>query len=578
LPPGQSGTISFHLAYNNTWNNFVALNTLDYTSNQQARIDLIKTTAGNESVAASDIYLKLFQTRPGDPLSMTPTLMKFDVSGFAGVPTRLRFAAAVGLSWFQFAVDNVCLSTTRTTLTRPTQSGSNVKADFGGVSIIFPAVAAAGTTSLQQLDPAAVQTGAPAGDTFIGPAYDISTTATVTPPINVCFILPSITDPNTFSHLRMLHKEAGVWVDLPSSRSNFTSKQLCGTVASLSQFTAAVGTLAPTAASAAISGSITTPDGEPLPGVAVALSGGNSRRTITDGNGNYRFDKVETDNFYTVTPSHTNYRFNPANRSFSVLANVTDAGFTATADGAGGNVIDSPDYFVRQHYLDFLGREPDEDGFNFWSNQIIACGSDTSCIERKRINVSAAYFLSVEFQQTGGLVDRLYRASYGRRPLYAEFLPDVAVVGRGVVVGQSDWERQLATNKQSFIEAWVQRPDFRAFYDGLANEGFVDTLISHTGTSFGENERDALVNGLNGGTLTRAGVLGQIVENPAFVTAKRNEAFVMMEYFGYLRRDPDESGYQFWLEKLNHFGGNFEQAEMVKAFITSGEYRNRFGR
>jgi len=436
LPPGQSGTISFHLAYNNTWNNFVALNTLDYTSNQQARIDLIKTTAGNESVAASDIYLKLFQTRPGDPLSMTPTLMKFDVSGFAGVPTRLRFAAAVGLSWFQFAVDNVCLSTTRTTLTRPTPSGSNVKADFGGVSMIFPAVATAGTTSLQQLDPAVVQTGAPAGDTFIGPAYDISTTATLTPPINVCFILPSITDPNTFSHLRMLHKEAGVWVDLPSSRSNFTSKQLCGTVASLSQFTAAVGTLAPTAASAAISGSITTPDGEPLPGVAVALSGGNSRRTITDGNGNYRFDKVETDNFYTVTPSHTNYRFNPANRSFSVLANVTDAGFTATADGAGGNVIDSPDYFVRQHYLDFLGREPDEDGFNFWSNQIIACGSDTSCIERKRINVSAAYFLSVEFQQTGGLVDRLYRASYGRRPLYAEFLPDVAVVGRGVVVGE----------------------------------------------------------------------------------------------------------------------------------------------
>jgi hypothetical protein len=52
----------------------------------------------------------------------------------------------------------------------------------------------------------------------------------------------------------------------------------------------------------------------------------------------------------------------------------------------------------------------------------------------------------------------------------------------------------------------------------------------------------------------------------------------MMEYFGYLRRDPDESGYQFWLNKLNQFGGNFEQAEMVKAFITSGEYRQRFAR
>jgi len=77
--------------------------------------------------------------------------------------------------------------------------------------------------------------------------------------------------------------------------------------------------------------------------------------------------------------------------------------------------------------------------------------------------------------------------------------------------------------------------------------------------------------------LTRASALRQIAENDRFVAAKRNAAFVMMEYFGYLRRDPDASGYQFWLNKLNQFGGNFEQAEMVKAFINSGEYRQRFG-
>jgi hypothetical protein len=78
------------------------------------------------------------------------------------------------------------------------------------------------------------------------------------------------------------------------------------------------------------------------------------------------------------------------------------------------------------------------------------------------------------------------------------------------------------------------------------------------------------------GTLTRAGVLQRIAEDERFVEAKSNEAFVLMEYFGYLRRDPDESGYQFWLNKLNQFGGNFEQAEMVKAFIVSSEYRGRF--
>ena len=208
---------------------------------------------------------------------------------------------------------------------------------------------------------------------------------------------------------------------------------------------------------------------------------------------------------------------------------------------------------------------------------MLDCGNDTSCRELKRINVSAAYFLSIEFQQTGGLVDGLYRASYGRRPLFAEFMPDTRTVAQNVIVGIGDWSGQLAANKEAFINAWVERPAFRAVYDGLANDAFVDMLISHTGVSYSQGERATLVDGLNSGALTRAAALRQIVENEAFVAAKRNQAFVMMEYFGYLRRDPDEDGYQFWLNKLNQFNGNFVQAEMVKAFIVSGEYRQRFG-
>jgi hypothetical protein len=241
-----------------------------------------------------------------------------------------------------------------------------------------------------------------------------------------------------------------------------------------------------------------------------------------------------------------------------------------------GNAIDSPEYFVRQHYVDFLGREPDESGFNFWSDQILSCGADAGCIERRTINVSAAYFLSIEFQQTGGLVDGLYRASYGRAPRYAEFMPDTAVVARDVIVGRAAWAQQLEANKQAFINDWVQRTDFRAAYDGLGNAAYVDALIGHTGVSFTRSERQALVNGLNTGGSSRAEVLRNIVEDERFVAAKRNETFVMMEYFGYLRRDPDEGGYRFWLNKLNEFNGNFEQAEMVKAFIVSGEYRARF--
>ena len=342
---------------------------------------------------------------------------------------------------------------------------------------------------------------------------------------------------------------------------------------------AAYNASAPTAAPATISGTVTAATGEPLGGVTVSLSGAQTRKTITDSSGNYRFANVETNNNYTVTPSLVNYQFSPAERSFSVVGNQTDAVFTAnrnaTSDGA---AIDTPDYFVRQHYLDFLNREPEESGFNFWSNQIIECGSDATCTERRRINVSAAYFQSIEFSETGLLVDRLYRASFGRAAQFAEFMPDAATVARGIIVGQPNWARDLELNKQQFVDAWVQRRAFQTAYDGLANDRYIDELLAHTGVNFTNDERAALVAGLGNGTLTRAGALRQIVEDARFVAAKRNEAFVMMQYFGYLRRDPDAAGYQFWLNKLNEFDGNFERAEMVKAFIVSGEYRARFPR
>jgi hypothetical protein len=334
----------------------------------------------------------------------------------------------------------------------------------------------------------------------------------------------------------------------------------------------------PTAASASISGQITTAAGAPLAGVTVNLGGGKSARTITDSAGNYRFTGVETDGFYIVSPVLVNYHFSPAERAFSLLGNRSDATFTAARDAIiVGNAIDTADYFVRQHYVDFLNREPDQSGFNFWGDQIRSCGADSGCIERRTINVSAAYFLSIEFQQTGGLVDGLYRVSYGRRPMYAEYMPDAQTVGQGVVVGAEDWASHLAANKQAFIAAWVQRPDFRAAFDGLSNSQYVEALVNHTGVEFSAAEREGLVGSLANGA-TRAEVLGRIAENERFVNAKRNETFVMMQYFGYLRRDPDASGYAFWLHKLNEFNGNFEQAEMVKAFLVSGEYRARFER
>ena len=335
---------------------------------------------------------------------------------------------------------------------------------------------------------------------------------------------------------------------------------------------------APTAANGIISGRIVGNDGNPVAGAVIQLSGTQNRRSITDANGSYAFDAVETTGFYTVAPALTGYSFSPENRSFSALGNRTEAMFTASRTaGAAPIAIDSAEYFVRQQYLDFLGREPDESGFNFWSEQIVTCGEDAICRETKLVNVSAAYFLSIEFQSTGGLVDGLYRASFGRAPKYAEFVPDAAAMANNIVVARGDWEGQLAANKRAFIDSFVARSSFRATYDGLSNAGFVDRLIANTGVSFSASEREALVGSLANGS-SRPEVLLRIAENEQFVNSKRNAAFVMMEYFGYLRRDPDPSGYQFWLNKLNEFQGNFIRAEMVKAFINSGEYRARFAR
>jgi hypothetical protein len=334
---------------------------------------------------------------------------------------------------------------------------------------------------------------------------------------------------------------------------------------------------APTAAPATISGRVTTTSGAPLAGVTMRLDGGRSAMTITDAGGNYRFLNVPVEQFYTVTPLIINYHFSPASRAYALVSNQTDATFTGTRDEvASGNVIDTPEYFVRQHYLDFLGREPDNEGLMFWSNQMRGCGNDYNCLERRTINVSAAYFLSIEFQRTGGLVDSLYQASYRRAPLFAEFMPDTARVGRDVIVNQPDWEGQLARNTEEFLGDWVQRAAFRAAYDNLTDEGYIDALIGNTGVTFTDSERAALGTGLSEGTLTRAQVLQRVAANGRFVDARRNEMFVRMQYFGYLRRDPDDSGFHFWLNKLNEFEGNFERAEMVKAFLVSGEYRERF--
>jgi hypothetical protein len=117
----------------------------------------------------------------------------------------------------------------------------------------------------------------------------------------------------------------------------------------------------------------------------------------------------------------------------------------------------------------------------------------------------------------------------------------------------------------------------------MSAQEFVDKLNGNAGSPLSETERDLFVSDLSGGRRSRADVLQAIAENPKLVQAEFNRAFVLMQYFGYLRRDPNDApdgnfvGYNFWLDKLNSCNGDFNQAEMVKAFISSTEYRRRFG-
>jgi hypothetical protein len=263
------------------------------------------------------------------------------------------------------------------------------------------------------------------------------------------------------------------------------------------------------------------------------------------------------------------------------------------------NPLDNPNaqFFAREHYYDFLSREPDPGGLAFWANEITSCGSDQGCIDVKRINVSAAFFLSIEFQETGFLVYKMYKAAYGNLPAapvpvkYAEFLPDAQQIALGVQVGIGNWQAQLESNKVAFALAFVSRDRFTtAFPTTMTPTQFVDALYANAGVVPGAAERTSVINEFAGAgnttdTAARGRVLRRVAENSTLHQQETNRAFVLMQYFGYLRRNPNDppeagldfAGYNFWLSKLNQFNGNFVAAEMVKAFINSGEYRQRFG-
>ena len=234
------------------------------------------------------------------------------------------------------------------------------------------------------------------------------------------------------------------------------------------------------------------------------------------------------------------------------------------------NPILSNDFFVRMQYLDFLSREAETDGFNAWLGVLNRCSDVNNNPECDRATVSASFFRSQEFQLKGYFVYLFYKVSLGRRPLYAEVIRDMRRV-------TGETAEEVFAKRLAFANAWVELPEFRERYsETLSPEAFVDKLLQATGVTLnGSVTRNSLVNDLNTRTKTRAEAVMALVEHPSVDLRERNGAFVAMQYFGYLRRDPEETGYNNWLAYLNN--NPTDARTMVKGFANSAEYQLRFG-
>jgi hypothetical protein len=188
------------------------------------------------------------------------------------------------------------------------------------------------------------------------------------------------------------------------------------------------------------------------------------------------------------------------------------------------------------------------------------------------------YQLLVEFPRTSFAAYLLYKVAFGRMPRYEEFMSDMAVIGRGLFVGAPGWQQVLDRNQNALVEHWLGRTDFKAAYDNKTNEQFVEALDGNAGHSLSRAEQEALVSALNNGLQSRAAVLRRMTEGISFGKHDYNSAYVLIHYFAYFHRNPDDSpdndmkGFNFWLDNLERTG---DYRSVTRAFIESGEYRDK---
>jgi hypothetical protein len=224
--------------------------------------------------------------------------------------------------------------------------------------------------------------------------------------------------------------------------------------------------------------------------------------------------------------------------------------------------IDDNDFFIQQHFIDFLGRLPDVASFTQRLYALKNCApGNTSC---DRIAASQSFFSSDEFQGRGLLVYKLFMTSFARKPNYKEFILNV----RQITPHQT--AQQLEASKVAFINNWLTKPAFKAKYDRLGPAAYVDALSAAAKVTLAN--RNTLIAGLEAGTKTRAQVLRAIAESREVNNRYYNESFVVMGYFGYYRRDPDTKAAQI----ITQLNATQDYRATINSFLSSPSYHARF--
>ena len=294
----------------------------------------------------------------------------------------------------------------------------------------------------------------------------------------------------------------------------------------------------------------------------------DGRKIVFGGNDLYVID-ADGGGLTNITNTSGRVEFSPSWQALSLPTSV--------------NPIDEAQFFVRQQYLDFLSREPEPAGSGAWLGVLAGCAAFTGpevpsgC---DRIHVSQSFFRSDEFSLKGFYAFRFYRLAFDRLPEYAEIASDMSLVAGATA-------DEVYARKSQLAAQFTQRQEFQALYGGMTNAQYVAALLGRNSltqiTTPDPLNPDAgakmtltepeLTNRLSAGALTRAQVLRAVADSDEVGAREFNNAFVAMQYYGYLRRKPEPAGYEAWLRVLQ----SGDTRTMVNGFLNSQEYRRRFG-